>query len=242
MLSPYTNDKLTFIDLLQVVYKPIAHFWFLQALFLSCVLYALLVRYLPIYIVFLVALIMYISKFFVDIIILNNVLRMFMFFVMGSMFALIFYKVQEYFDGKILILAIGVFLVFQVTIFQVGIVDQPLVKLVAVCVGIFFVLTLSIYFQKHKTLDVIRQLGFMVMPIYLAHTIGTAGTRIVLSKVFHIQNIPVHLVFGCLAGLLFPVVLYHVMKKLKFPYLFTISKESTLSKVLSNSNAKLQKA
>ena len=233
ILSPYTNDKLTGNALLQIAYKPIAHFWFLQALFLSYIIYAVLRTFLPISILFIVALAMYIGKFFVDPSIINDVLRMFVFFVAGSMFALIVHKVRDNINGGALFATIVIFIAFQVTLFYFRLSEYPLAKFIAAFVGIIFVVYLSLYIQDKKTFVIIKRIGFLAMPIYLAHAMGSAGMRIVLSRAFQVHDIALHIIMGCLAGLTFPILLYALMKKLKFPYIFTISKESTLSQSIN---------
>ena len=80
------------------------------------------------------------------------------------------------------------------------------------------------------------------MPIYLAHAMGSAGARIVLSKAFHVNDIYIHLLIGCIAAIAFPVLLFIVTKRLGFPYLFTLSKKSALAQEYSTYGFKQQKA
>jgi fucose 4-O-acetylase-like acetyltransferase len=233
LLSPYTNAKLTVIDLMQVIYKPIAHFWFLQALFLSLLIYAILRKYLPLYAVLFISSAMYLGKFFVDPGPINNVLRMFLFFVVGSMFAPNLEKVQKGINVGMLVLITAIFIAFQAAVFNFQIVESPSVKLAAAFIGIAFVISLSIYLQNINNSNILKQLGFLAMPIYLAHALGSAGARIVLSKAFHVQNISMHLLIGCIVAVAFPVLLFILTNRLGFPYLFTFSKKSALSQAFS---------
>ncbi|SNS49264.1 acyltransferase family protein [Antarctobacter heliothermus] len=61
------------------------------------------------------------------------------------------------------------------------------------------------------------RLGQLSMPIYLAHTLFTAATRIVLFKVT--DDPTLHLAFGTLAGLIGPVVLYYTVRAVASPRL-----------------------
>lgn len=242
ILSPYTNDKLTVLDLVQVIYKPIAHFWFLQALFLSCILYALLKKYLPLYILLIIAVTMYVGKFFLDPGPINNVFRMFLFFITGSMFSFISSNVLKNIDGGKLLLMGVFFFAFQVVVFYFHVVDWPFVKLLAVFVGIGFVISLSVHFKGSIISGILGQLGFLAMPIYLAHAMASAGARIILTKAFHVQDIYVHLVIGCIAGVVFPVLLFIITNRLGFPWLFTCSKKSALSQAYSTNGFRQQRA
>lgn len=242
ILSPYTNDKLTVLDLVQVIYKPIAHFWFLQALFLSCLIYAVLKKYLPAYVLLVLSLAMYIGKFFIDNSLIHNVFRMFLFFVLGSIFSPISHNFQQHIENKKLLLITVCFVAFQIGVFYLNIVDWPLVKFLAVFVGVSFVISLSIYLQGSIISKIIAQLGFLAMPIYLVHAMGSAAARIILSQVFHVQNIYAHLAIGCMAGVAFPVLLFVITNQLGFPWLFTISKKSAISKVYSANDFRQGKA
>ena len=229
ILSPYTNDKLTVVDLFKTIYIPIAHFWFLQALFFSCVFYALLKKYLPIYAILIIAASMYIGKFFLDPGPVHNISRMFLFFVAGSLFSFISYKIQKGIGAKALLLIGALFILFHVAVFHFDITDVGLVKLAAVIVGIAFVISLSIHYQYNPASNIIGQLGFLAMPIYLGHVIGLAATRIVLLKVFHVEDVFIHLLTGCIAGIAFPVLLFIAANRLGFYWLFTLSRKSALT-------------
>jgi hypothetical protein len=242
ILAPYTNDKLTIMDLAQVVYKPIAHFWFLQALFFCFLIYAVLKKYFPIAVLIFISLALYVGKFFLGPGLLNNVCRMFLFFVMGSIFVPISTRVRDDIDGLKMILIGLSFFTFQIAIFQFHVFDQAFVKLLAAFAGIGFVITLSVYIysgiytrnRRNIISDILKQLGFMAMPIYLAHAMASAAARIILGKVFHVQDIGVHLFLGCLSGIIFPVLLFVVTQRLGFPWLFTLSKTSALSQRISS--------
>jgi fucose 4-O-acetylase-like acetyltransferase len=60
-------------------------------------------------------------------------------------------------------------------------------------------------------------LGRYSLEIYAAHVCLTAAVRIVLSRVFHIQNVPVHIVLAIIAGLLGPCVIGLLAKRYKIP-------------------------
>lgn len=86
---------------------------------------------------------------------------------------------------------------------------------------------------KHDEVDPswsrwLRVLGAASLEIYVAHTLASAGFRIVLSQM-GITNVSIHLIGGTLVGILFPLALMRVAKKADFPYLFTLRKRGSRS-------------
>lgn len=62
--------------------------------------------------------------------------------------------------------------------------------------------------------------GRASLAVFVAHTIASAATRIVLQRILHISDPLVHMTLGIAAGLLLPLVLLRITERLKFPYLF----------------------
>lgn len=69
---------------------------------------------------------------------------------------------------------------------------------------------------------VLERLGNRSLEIYVAHVLGAAGMRVVLSKVFGVSNSGVHLVLDCAAGVAFPLALCWLAQKWRLPWLFTL--------------------
>lgn len=63
--------------------------------------------------------------------------------------------------------------------------------------------------------------GRSSLEIYVAHTIVSAGFRIILIRVFDITEPWTHLVGGTLVGVLGPLVLVWITQRIGFPYLFS---------------------
>lgn len=57
-------------------------------------------------------------------------------------------------------------------------------------------------------------LGSLALPIYLAHILAGSGTRIVLQRVLHIDNVWVHLTAGVAAAVFLPLSLWVVSNRL----------------------------
>jgi fucose 4-O-acetylase-like acetyltransferase len=242
ILSPYTNEKLTIIDLVKIIYLPIAHFWFLQTLFLISIIYACIRKYIPIYVIIAIALAMYAVALFTTIAPVRNLLGALVFFVTGSMFMKISHKIDTYINGWKLLLIISIFIIFQIINIHFDSLNWPIIRFFAAFVGIGFVISLSIYISGKIGLGIIGKLGFLSMPIYLAHVMGGAASRIILLRFFHVQDFYIHLLMGCLAGVIFPVLLFVAMNRLGFPYLFTLSKSSALAGSISASRISQEKS
>jgi fucose 4-O-acetylase-like acetyltransferase len=67
---------------------------------------------------------------------------------------------------------------------------------------------------------VLAELGKCSLAIYVAHTIASAGVRIGLQKVMHVDDPLTHAVLGTIAGLAVPVGLYRAARRYNFPYPF----------------------
>jgi peptidoglycan/LPS O-acetylase OafA/YrhL len=118
--------------------------------------------------------------------------------------------------------------------------SQPAaINFLGASLGILSTLCLAISLAKIKIkrMDFLQYLGFLSMPIYLAHLLSVVGVRIILQKGLHINDIIFHLVAGTIIGLIFPIILYQITKKIRFPYLFSLSKRSSLSSAISGSEA-----
>jgi len=68
-------------------------------------------------------------------------------------------------------------------------------------------------------------LGQRSLEIYVAHTLGSAGARVVLTRFLHVESVPVHVVAGMVAGLGGPLLLCAVCQRLGFRYAFQWPRE-----------------
>jgi len=66
----------------------------------------------------------------------------------------------------------------------------------------------------------LARLGQESLPIYVAHTLASAGTRIVLLRVLHVDSPIVHVVAGTVFGLAFPMMLVALCRRIGFRYAF----------------------
>lgn len=99
-------------------------------------------------------------------------------------------------------------------------------------IGMLFVISIIIL-SKNLHFGFIDKISFKCseyfMPVYIMHTIFSAGVRIVLLKL-GVANFAVHLVFGIAAGFLLPVAIYEIAKKIP-PLLFFIYPKKAILKM-----------
>lgn len=69
----------------------------------------------------------------------------------------------------------------------------------------FSILSISMFSVEKLPAFFFVSLGVLSMPIFLMHIIFASGFRIVLMKLFHVNQAWVHLILGTLVGLALPV-------------------------------------
>lgn len=90
--------------------------------------------------------------------------------------------------------------------------------------GVSAALALSLLVHRSR---VLAYLGQRSLEIFVAHTIASAATRIVLRSVLHVESAALHLVSGFVVGVAAPLVLVAVCQRLRFPYLFAWPSRAT---------------
>jgi fucose 4-O-acetylase-like acetyltransferase len=83
--------------------------------------------------------------------------------------------------------------------------------------GIVFALAVGVLMER---LDArwLRYVGVRTMPIFLAHVIVASGLRIVLVRVFGIEDATIHLLLGFAAGVGVPLLMDWAFERLNFRY------------------------
>ena len=78
-------------------------------------------------------------------------------------------------------------------------------------------------FEKKENPKALTFLARYTTPIFLMHTVFAAATRAVLLKL-GIVSLPLHLIAGLTASLVFPVLAGMVMEKIKLDFLYAPTK------------------
>ena len=75
-----------------------------------------------------------------------------------------------------------------------------------------------------------KMLGFYSLYIFIWHVFFVAGSRILLMKILHIQNIHILVIAGLAAGIICPILVYRVARKLGLYWLYRSFPEDGVSK------------
>lgn len=253
VFTRYTNGHPEPKDYLHLFYLPreIAQFWYLYALFNVGLLFSVIkAKFKAGYITNLIIGLLF---YYVSVLVyqhdwkvgfLSDVMHYYIFFAIGDIVSsyLLDAKNYRFFEsGKTLLLMLIPFILVQ-TYFLIMNMDhadskymyvefyQPFVFLLIALVGCAFIINLTFYLQKKDVLKWLIVLGRHSLYIYVAHVIVFASVRILLNKIFHVENVPVLLLSGILAGLLVPLYLYKLAVKLNMRWIFTLEKDEQQAK------------
>ena len=225
LLSNYTNGSVTLSEVF-TLWEPRAQFWFLYALFFvfvsSCaIFYFVSEKYAAL--VFILACIIYLSSSAIPNIrplgfIANNLV----YFILGIIFTK--YDFSRIFSSKSALL-ITVFAFISSQYLFHGYLgklytDKGVESLLLAFVSILFVVSLSIAITKVPS-RFLAYIGASSMAIYLMHILVGSGARVILNKVFSIDALVIHLIVGCLAGVLLPLLGLKIINTLKIPIVFS---------------------
>lgn len=89
-------------------------------------------------------------------------------------------------------------------------------------VGIAAVIALSAALERWETAKFVQQWGQLSLQIFVAHTIAAACFRIILQKLFKVNDPAIHLILGTAVGLYVPIGLSWLAQKFNVPQLFTL--------------------
>lgn len=99
-------------------------------------------------------------------------------------------------------------------------------------IGVPFVVAILVLSQNLR-ISFIEKLSFKFseyfMPVYVMHTIFSAGVRILLLKL-GVQSPIVHIICGLIAGFIIPIAIYEIAKKIPPLLFFIYPKKAILSK------------
>jgi fucose 4-O-acetylase-like acetyltransferase len=93
-----------------------------------------------------------------------------------------------------------------------------------VLAGVASTLALSMLLSRVAVCGFLENWGLRSLEIYVAHSILSAGFRIIFQKGFHIEQGTFHLILGTAVGILGAVELAKFTEKRNIPYLFALPK------------------
>lgn len=206
VLGRWTNGQVSFQEVFSLLWAPRAHFWFLYALFLICVLGALVYSVVArrfVWVVAVAGVAVYLARpHLPDVPNLGFVTSFFVFFAAGVWFMQHEAGLRRWAPG----LAVLAGVAFAAALRHL-VVEQAAGREVdeALRLGIAF-LGIAIVVWVCQTLGrwqvpPLAALGQASMVIYLMHVLIGSGARIVLAKLLHTDNLALHLLAGCVGGI-----------------------------------------
>lgn len=225
-LSSYTNAPMGFANLIAVLYKPPAQFWFLYVLFVILMIYGVMakLRIREVWF-FLFSVAFFFSIEFVSLGqwgVIYMVRENMIYFGLGILLSTPVRSVS--FESKAikpLYFACPAMVILTFCVWYGLEQFLPLRPLLAV-IGTLSVIAIAMALSAYKTFGIIRQWGEVSLQIYVAHTIASAGFRIVLQKVFGYESAWLHITGGICVGMYFPILLDHFCRRIGFRYLFSL--------------------
>ncbi len=230
LFSQHSLRGISPADVMAIPYLPWSQFWFLYALLLMYIAYAVLQmlgRSAPAAMA-IVAVGLFVYPINTGIMALNGFSTGFFFFAAGALVKVKFVDLETYsipvWAAPVLfpVLIGSGYHVFTNVISPTRLIDgsHPAYFFCLAVIGVSCCVGLAQFLADRKILPVVKTLGTFSLQIYLVHMLAGVGARVILADFLHIQNPLVHMVTGVGAGLAVPILLYSVSMKVNFPYLF----------------------
>jgi fucose 4-O-acetylase-like acetyltransferase len=216
-LSSVTNSHINKEMSLAFLYKPQAQFWFMFALFFINVFSLLLFNISKkwgVILSIIVWIIYYTFNLKADI--FDKTLANLIYFTVGIALSVYPQFIVQLLRNKYLLLLNLICFCFSLYIYFNYSHKLLYNQIVPQLSGSFIIIYIGKMFSEISWLKFLEILGINSMIIYLVHILAGSGTRIILSKVFHITNSPIHIILGTLAGLIVPLLFYRFVKKTRY--------------------------
>ncbi len=226
LLSNYTNGNVSLNEVFSLLWSPRAQFWFLYALFsifvLLSVIYSLVSSRFTL-IIFICSIVLYLypsllpQGFIFGFVSSNSV-----FFILGIVFTM--YAKIEYLLSLTVLVGLLVAFVASQWFFHDYLsyqyTDKGVESFLLACISIAFVVSVSLFLSR-TNYRFIAYIGSSSMAIYLMHILAGSGSRVVLYKFFGVDSVLVHLILGCLVGIISPIIALFLINKFNAKYLLS---------------------
>lgn len=208
--TPGTNAKITDWTTLHII--PVAHYWFLEAIFLIFCLviigeYFRLFRTMRhFFLIFLISCILYVSKIEIEVFAICGAIYLLPYFLLGMLFQR--YDLKRYLN-RISLSALLVVLLSLLILRGIGLIPEyerrSFFGLAAGAVSCTFFLATKL------NIKILANIGYYSYSIYLFHVFFTAAARVFLYRL-NIHDINLIFIIGLFLGTLGPVLLELVLE------------------------------
>jgi fucose 4-O-acetylase-like acetyltransferase len=234
VLGSAVNRSYDLTDLPFIFYRPIDQFWFLYALFVALIVISGLLKLgaRPWAIVALTILIypgvLPISSYGSAIIVEIRVMMIYVAIGLIVGMKLTDWNSPKMHAGWFALAAFVGFIVPLLAAWRDLTMQYPFLGPLLALSGIFGVICLAKMIETSAIAAAVQYLGRHSLEIFVAHTIGSAGTRIFLFKVAHITEPAIIFPLATIAGLLVPLAMLQLFSTMGFRYGFTWPKKQLL--------------
>lgn len=212
ILSSKTNNSLNFYDLMLIPIKPIAQFWFLYTLIAIFILVPLIELILKNdNIVFLLFLAFKFSGLFMHtgIKFFDNFLIWGFYFYCGK---ILLNNFKSLLKSKFsMIFSILIYIILNIYVFKMNnsnnLIINNIIDIILAISGCIFSFGIIRIITKGILSKYINFIGRKSFYIYLLHIIFCSGIRIVLVKLFKVDNFFIHTILGLLLGINVPILI-----------------------------------
>jgi len=228
LVGPVTNFGMELDELYSILWKPIDQFWFLYVLFLIFVIMTVVYRLVSnVNLLFILSVLLFIfgSQLSSAWSVLNSTYGYFVYFCSGIMLSQYLGKPAK--DHFIWILVSGGgFIILQILehSYGVGISLEPYLSLLIGGAGIMTTIFISKLFAQINV-KILRIIGGYSLGIYLVHILFGSGFRIIMQKLFDVDNASFHLIFGTLLGIALPMFFVKYAELMRLSFLFRLPKK-----------------
>ena len=236
ILKQWTNNSVSFNEILSLFFEPRMQFWFLYALFfitlIAGFLYAKIDQKYALILFLLSSLLVILNVPNYGFTPLIYVLPYLCFF----MFGIYFNQIESYFIANknkflpplaILFTATHWFSLTQLNLAPAY--SLAAIKLVTTLISILFTVNFCMCLAGRSS-KLLSSIGAASLIIFLAHVITSSAARIVLQHFLAIHNFWVHLVLDFIAGLFGSMLLQKLLAKIGFSFLFQIPQQLSLER------------
>lgn len=223
LFSSSVNSQKGIADIMNIFTNPMPPFWFLYALFFIFLVVPILEKILKNNrsIIFIFSILLHIFNIFIktNIYAIDIVAEYLIYFYLGSILA---YKIKEKTKNENIILYLLIFIVLASIycfIIEKQILNTEIMQMFKIILAILGTIeTIQIFkyltdrIKNNKILNIISK---NTMPIYLMHTIFSAGIRIILLKLGFV-NFYLHFLTGLVFGVFGPIIVAKILEKIKY--------------------------
>jgi fucose 4-O-acetylase-like acetyltransferase len=226
ILSAHTNANTTFRDLVAVLYQPPAQFWFLYILFIVMLIFLFFKKgKVSALGFFLFSVAGYLALGGLYLGPWNVVYMVCQYMIYFGLGVFLSDRVQGLYavTGEAVLWGIGLAALGLVTLCVVmGIERFLMIAPLVATLGIFAVTALAMAMGRRGIAKFVEGWGMVSLQIYVAHTLASAGFRIILQKAFGLDLAWVHVLGGVCFGMYAPVLLDRFCNRVGFRYLFSL--------------------